>query len=613
MKKHKIVFVLVIILAAFLRFNSLGSDPSILLDSGQVGDEGYWLYNARNLALFHQTARDDFYHDFAAAPLFSVGALLSFLAFGVGFWQARLISALAGVITVLFTYKIALKMSVKVALLSALLVSINTLLLLHNRLAVGESLSVMFATVGFFFLLKEKKEALGGAAFALSILSKTTSFLYLPSAGLILLTNIRNKNITVKKILKFLIPFSGLVLLTFGSLYTIWGRQIGLIYKTFGNWYAPETLSDIWSNVGRFFLHPFWGSPFLFTLVILALANAINYLSDKRTRTTERKFLILWFCGILILGPFISRLSNARILGLIIPIAILASQTVFEIKTSRIQLKSLSFFSGAKKNLNFAIAIIASIPIALISAKVILAIAKRLTANQLIVEKLPYLSLFLVVIIALIAFRKKWLIKEFIFFDISILLFLPIASFVGTFWSYLNFFDLLSGPKTAVVSSIVAVLFVIFYIFLNRNQSTKILVLPFLGINILFNLVGISTIVYKPTYNIAESSASLGSLVGKQGVIGFYAHELSIDAYFWPIYWAPNLNFVGGVNSNYQKYNPKFLLVSRVFDSVPGKLDAWPREDNVNAKVSYITTLDLTRSFLGAKREFKLDLFRLGY
>lgn len=57
-----------------MRVWNLGADPSLFLDSGQVGDEGYWLYNARSLALFGQTAKDDFttilrLHQFSALLL----------------------------------------------------------------------------------------------------------------------------------------------------------------------------------------------------------------------------------------------------------------------------------------------------------------------------------------------------------------------------------------------------------------------------------------------------------------------------------------------------------------------------------------------------------------
>ena len=96
MNKSRLILILVFLAAVLIRISFLSADPSILLDSGQVGDEGLWVYNARNLALFGKTVEDDFYSDIAAAPVFLLFAFLNFSLFGIGFWQARLISGVFG-------------------------------------------------------------------------------------------------------------------------------------------------------------------------------------------------------------------------------------------------------------------------------------------------------------------------------------------------------------------------------------------------------------------------------------------------------------------------------------------------------------------------------------
>lgn len=611
MKKSRLLLLSIILVAALLRFYSLGADPSILLDSGQVGDEGYWLYNARNLATFGQTAKDNFYHDFAAAPVFSFAAYLSFLIFKTGFWQARLVSAIAGLITVFMTYKIAKRISLEVALLSTLLVSINTMLLLHNRLAVGESLSIMFATLGFFFLMSAKRESLSGAAFAFSILSKTTSFLYLPSAGLLLLSNLRQREQTVKNIIRFSVPFLGLLFFIFGTLYIKWGRQINQIYSTFGTWLAPRTFGDIWQNALNFFQHPFWGSPFLFSLLLLAIINAFNFITDTKSRTHERKFLLLWFAGIFILGPFVARLSNARILGLVVPIAVLGSQTVIDRRIRKIDLKKLSNILGLGKLIYASVALVASIPIGLILAKLILAIVKRATLDPTVVYKLPYYAVLIILVLWIVAFKKRIFLEKILLFDVYLLMFLPLASFIPLFWSYLGFFNLTSGPSSTSVSIITAFSFFLFYFFMKKQSRVNSVVIPLLAVYIFFNIAGITTVLYRPTYNIQNASLELGQIIGNNSLIGFYAHELAVGNKSWPIYWAPNLNNVGEVNSNFRIYNPRFLLVTQTFDSLPGSLEAWPNEKSVNGRVSYITTLDLSRSFWKAKREFKIDVYKI--
>jgi len=98
----------------------LSADPSILLDSGQVGDEGFWNYSARSLHVFGKLPPDDFYHDIAVSPLFTIFSFISFSMFGAGFWQARFVSAFSGLLTVLFTYLIASRYEKKVGLISSL-------------------------------------------------------------------------------------------------------------------------------------------------------------------------------------------------------------------------------------------------------------------------------------------------------------------------------------------------------------------------------------------------------------------------------------------------------------------------------------------------------------
>ncbi|MEX2028725.1 MAG: glycosyltransferase family 39 protein [Candidatus Curtissbacteria bacterium] len=612
MKKTTLAFLLIAALGTILRFWSLSADPSVLLDSGQVGDEGYWLYNARSLALFGKTVPDQFYHDFAAAPLFSLMSLLSFLSFGVGFWQARIVSAASGVVILFLTYLIAKKINGKVAMLSTFFVAINAMLILHNRLAVGESLSIMFATAGFSFLfLKKNAEVLSGAAFALSLLSKTTSFLYLPSAALMILSDSRNI-LDVKRLVYFCLSLVVLFSSIFGILYLRWGNEIGLIYSSFGSWYAPRTILGVWGNVFNFFLHPFWGSPFFFSAVILAILNSLNFLFEKKSRTRERRLLILWVLGFLLLGPFISGLSNARLLGLIVPISILGAQTVFTPSYMRLEFTKAAEVLAKLKGLASvaAVIVLGAIP-SVITGKILLAIFKRASGNQTIVDTLPYVSLVTLVIFTFLALSRRDILKLFLRLGVYALVFLPIAAFIPLFWGYLNFFGVGSPPRTTVISSLTMISFVAFSLLASRLSVLKKAALPLVTIYVLFNLAGIATIIYKPTYNIEGASQRLGELVGKDSFLGFYGHELSVNNRAWPIYWAPRLNSVGGVNANWQDYNPKYILVTTVFDSKIGTRGDWPLATDIDRPLSYIETLDMSRQFLGGRREFKVDVFRI--
>jgi 4-amino-4-deoxy-L-arabinose transferase-like glycosyltransferase len=62
-------------------------------------DEGAWVHNARNRALWGVWSLDA-WNPMYVAPVFTLLEYLSFSVFGVGLWQARLVSMVAGVASV---------------------------------------------------------------------------------------------------------------------------------------------------------------------------------------------------------------------------------------------------------------------------------------------------------------------------------------------------------------------------------------------------------------------------------------------------------------------------------------------------------------------------------
>lgn len=604
---------LIFALGAFLRLWDLSSDPSIFLDSGQVGDEGYWLYNARNLALFSSLAKDNFFHDLAAAPLFSFFSFLSFELFGVGFWQARLVSAISGVLTVLIAFRIGLQVNKKTAVLSASLLAINTLLLLHNRLAVGESLSLVFSTLSFFYIFKKGFEFQSGIFMALSLLSKTTSYLYIPSAVLMIISENGINKASIKRGIKFLVFFSLLFLSFFGLLYINFGSEISSIYSTFGKWYVPLSFKDLWQNFLRFFLHPFWGSPFLFSLLILSIFNILNYIIEPKKRTRERKLLILWLAGILVFGPFLAILSNARLLGLIIPITILASQFLLDRNLWYLNFKKITFRVKSHDLKTISVLFITSVPLSAVCAKIFLALLKRLFMNESVVSYFPFAVIVFSILLTLFLISNKLLVSSILRFNLMLLAFLPLLSFIPLFWSYLHFFDITAKPISSNVNLISGLCFFIFIaIIFNKKSFTQFVYILFF-LNISFNIFGIASILYNPGYNILNSSKKLEEIVGDKSIIGFWGQALTLENSSKAIYWAPNLKYTTGFNNQYEDFRPEFLTVSEVFDSKPGSHEAWPDQNSLKQQTIYITSLNLSRSFLGAEREFMLKIYKIIY
>ena len=91
---------LVIVLAALLRGVFPYADPPWTTTVGIVWhDEGAWVHNARNKALFGRWS-EDAWNPLYIAPVFTYLEYVSFAMFGVGVWQARLLSELAGIASV---------------------------------------------------------------------------------------------------------------------------------------------------------------------------------------------------------------------------------------------------------------------------------------------------------------------------------------------------------------------------------------------------------------------------------------------------------------------------------------------------------------------------------
>src|SRR5687768_14291784 len=100
-RTFRIALAAVLLLAALLRGLFPAADPPTAPTVGIVWhDEGAWVHNARNKALFGTWSLDA-WNPMYIAPVFTALEYASFAAFGVGVRQARLVSEFAGFISVL--------------------------------------------------------------------------------------------------------------------------------------------------------------------------------------------------------------------------------------------------------------------------------------------------------------------------------------------------------------------------------------------------------------------------------------------------------------------------------------------------------------------------------
>jgi 4-amino-4-deoxy-L-arabinose transferase-like glycosyltransferase len=132
-----------IVVALALRAVFPLSDPPWLSPIGITWhDEGVWAHNARNKVLFGQWQLDQ-WNPMYVSPVFTGLEYLSFSAFGVGLWQARVVSIVAGLVAT-FALAIGLRAMATpgVALTGALLLAVNFTWVMYSRVALLEATMV---------------------------------------------------------------------------------------------------------------------------------------------------------------------------------------------------------------------------------------------------------------------------------------------------------------------------------------------------------------------------------------------------------------------------------------------------------------------------------------
>src|SRR5690606_9873255 len=96
-------------------------------------DEGVWAHNARNKALFGDWRTDE-WNPMYVSPVFTAVEYASFATFGVGLWQARLVSMLAGVLSVIaLALGLRAFASRRAAVAGAALLAVNYTWVMYNR------------------------------------------------------------------------------------------------------------------------------------------------------------------------------------------------------------------------------------------------------------------------------------------------------------------------------------------------------------------------------------------------------------------------------------------------------------------------------------------------
>ena len=156
------------------------SDPPTHTPIGIVWhDEGAWVHNARNRALWG-VWRTDAWNPVFVAPVFTAFEFAAFETFGVGTWQARTVPAASGVASVvLLMVGLWSIVGARGALAGGLMLATNYVFVMWNRAALLESTMVMFMVASWAaYALAERRAGWGlaaGAAAGLAWFSKASA------------------------------------------------------------------------------------------------------------------------------------------------------------------------------------------------------------------------------------------------------------------------------------------------------------------------------------------------------------------------------------------------------------------------------------------------------
>jgi 4-amino-4-deoxy-L-arabinose transferase-like glycosyltransferase len=135
-----------------LRVAALDSDPYARLSwsTGLLTDEGYYIHNARNLVLFGVERTDDF-NNMLIMPTLHAVQVVVFRMWGAGVVQARWISVVCSLLSVLLLFAAVRRaFGMNVALCAALFNGLDHTNLLYNRMALMDTPAEMLLIAAFY-------------------------------------------------------------------------------------------------------------------------------------------------------------------------------------------------------------------------------------------------------------------------------------------------------------------------------------------------------------------------------------------------------------------------------------------------------------------------------
>jgi len=339
LKKYWFVAALFLIITSMRLFYP-GADPPVYLESsgGLFGDEAAHAFNARNKVLFGHWITDEF-NPVIFNPTLTALEYLSFSVFGVGLIQLRLVNMVSIIMSFLILFAVLKKNSgIGIASISTLILGLNYVFIMYNRLGLNDTFIVLPMTATLFFWQKGLKQGwflfLAGITSFACYITKASSLYFILAAFASLAFSAIQQYQKEKEIKNLFYPiafyFAG-VILSYACWYILFYMPFKEEFTRVGeSWVRlawPSHFGRIWKNLDSFtFAKYMANTPVEFLIVWIYVPIFIyGIIRDWKKTDPLELFLFFWLIGGYIALNALNYKPLRYFVAIIPPMCVLAS------------------------------------------------------------------------------------------------------------------------------------------------------------------------------------------------------------------------------------------------------------------------------------------------
>jgi 4-amino-4-deoxy-L-arabinose transferase-like glycosyltransferase len=592
---HKFVrspyLVFTLFLALFIiRILYLDADPLFIKELTDVGDEGYWVHNARNVILFDNWMIDDFNQSLSASPLYALMLYVCFRLFGFGLLQDHLVSAIISFLTLMVLYLFIKDVhSKKAALYSVLILGFNAVYLAYNKLGQVETSMIFFLLLAYYLWYKGNSKRvlyfISGIFFALAVLTKITA-IYFSISFLLLwaLEKVRNNDFEWKTIGYFIAGLT-IPLLTYIIFLAVpyWNELSPFLSSVSGG----SALFSLSHSIASLAYNSFFGLIPVYLLLILIIC----YLTYLLTKISYNKggnlnikgyvlrmdwleiMVLAWLLGglaMLLCTDFATR----RFLVFLIPMTLILTKIWVDncqFKITKMIWTLVDILTDNKPWARFLVSLVIVFPF---YAAFIKFFKFGFIVDDSTSILLSLLATLLIIVFLISPYLKtnqkiRHLKALTILTSLAGWFILPLINLLNLNSHFLSVYLHITLPffhRIAIPFLIIIIILLLFTwnqeLFKVTRKFTRNLLIIYLLVNIL--IIGVQ--FTSPSYTIAEGSKGLQDYISPGDVvIGPWGHELSFENQIFPLWYLPYDSQFKSINQNLSQHHPRFLLTAEKF------------------------------------------------